>query len=335
MNMKGFLGVSLKKGAWIGKKTRGPVSATGRALRAIWPRLATICGLLPLLVGATWAAEPPGLVRDVGYTAAGGFPKNFRSTQDLSCLKSGSAVNLVGLPALRVAGCSVFTAAQLSKMLEYIPGPVTVFDLRQEEHIYINGYPFNLNRGPSRSSALPSHDAIVAYEAERANALALGSTVTFHDKHAKHDDENLAGLKSMTVVDAETERKLVKDEGAAYVRLTVKDGGLPTDAEVDRFIEAVRRMPRGDWALFHCQAGHGRTTRFMACYDMLRNARDVSLKDILSRQSLLLGSSDLLLSEGGKGGQKQAFFREFYRYAQANPDGRPQLWTEWLKTSQP
>lgn len=42
-------------------------------------------------------------------------------------------------------------------------------------------------------------------------------------------------------------------------------------------------------AAFHCEAGEGRTTAYMAMYDMMKNP-DVSLKDILYRQHLLGGN---------------------------------------------
>ena len=71
---------------------------------------------------------------------------------------------------------------------------------------------------------------------------------------------------------------------------------------------------------------------------MLRNAREVSLQDIANRQSALVGDYNVLAidsaAEGGKAGiteDRAAFVRAFYGYARANPDGRPQLWSEWLK----
>ncbi|MFZ1056194.1 MAG: hypothetical protein WAN79_11025, partial [Opitutaceae bacterium] len=109
------------------------------------------------------------------------------------------------------------------------------------------------------------------------------------------------------------------------------------DEEVDRFIAEVRKLPAGAWAHFHCRAGKGRTTTFMALYDMLRNARTVSLLDIDRRQSDLVGDYDLLGKEGETGARqgvaaaRAAFVRMFYDYAKANPDGRPLLWSEWLK----
>ena len=103
----------------------------------------------------------------------------------------------------------------------------------------------------------------------------------------------------------------------------------------------LRALPAGGWVHFHCRAGKGRTTTFIALYDMLRNAGTVSLKDIVARQSDLIGGYDVLAPEPGgdfepwKAGvtsDRVAFVTAFYNYARANPNGSPLLWSEWLKT---
>jgi hypothetical protein len=75
----------------------------------------------------------------------------------------------------------------------------------------------------------------------------------------------------------------------------------------------------------------------MVLYDMLRNATHLSLEDIVRRQKLLGYDYDVL-QPGEDGGWKTpyaedraALVRAFYKYAQANPGGWPQLWSEWLK----
>jgi len=72
-------------------------------------------------------------------------------------------------------------------------------------------------------------------------------------------------------------------------------------------------------------------------YDMLRNASLVSLEDIVERQKILSRGYDVLQpDEPGNwkapyAADRAAFIRAFYEYARANPNGRPQLWSEWLK----
>ena len=142
--------------------------------------------------------------------------------------------------------------------------------------------------------------------------------------------------ETIVVVHPATERETVEAAGASYVRITVADHARPDDGAVDRFIAAVRTLPADGWVFFHCRAGRGRTTTFMALYDMLRNARQVSLEDIAKRQELLGNDYDVLQpADAGTAkapyvADRIAFVRAFYDYAKANPNGKPQTWTEWL-----
>ena len=131
----------------------------------------------------------------------------------------------------------------------------------------------------------------------------------------------------------------MKGAGANYVRLTITDHARPLDDELDRFVLGVRALPENAWAHFHCEAGLGRTTTFMVLYDMLRNANRVSLEDIVRRQKILSDGYDVLQPAEPENWKapyatdRAAFVRKFYDYARANPNGRPRLWTEWLKAS--
>jgi protein-tyrosine phosphatase len=75
----------------------------------------------------------------------------------------------------------------------------------------------------------------------------------------------------------------------------------------------------------------------MVLYDMLRNANRVSLEDIVLRQKILSHGYDVLQPPEAEiwktpyAADRAAFVRAFYDYARANPNGRPQLWSEWLK----
>jgi len=78
-------------------------------------------------------------------------------------------------------------------------------------------------------------------------------------------------------------------------------------------------------------------TTFIVLYDMLRNANRVSLDDIVRRQKILSHLYDVLQpAQGGNWkapymADRAAFVRAFCHYVRVNPNGRPQLWSEWLK----
>ena len=290
----------------------------------------------------TPAADAPALVWDLDSSITKGF-RNFRTSNDpLVPNAAGVLPSAAGLALLHESGSSEFSVAGLKGMMAKFSGSVYVFDLRQEDHGFVNGLPVSWYATNNWANVGKSHELVVKEEAAKFDAMPSGCKVDITtDKVKKGDTSGAAQApKPETVQAAQTERNVVESLGASYVRLTVTDHCRPTDTEVDTFITEVRKLPENAWVHFHCRAGRGRTTTFMALYDMLRNASQVSLLDIDQRQSLLAGDYDLLGKEGeagAKGGvaaDRAAFVRAFYDYAKANPNGRPQLWSEWLK-SQP
>lgn len=81
-------------------------------------------------------------------------------------------------------------------------------------------------------------------------ALVERGVKTFVDLRAE------AGLKPPT--------KLLERKGARIVRIPMRDGQAPTDAQVERFLKVVERS-RGR-VYVHCMAGVGRTGTMVAAY---------------------------------------------------------------------
>ena len=283
-------------------------------------------------------ADSPTLIWDIDLKLANALPRNFRTTDDSLKESKGETLARTGLKDLRASGSGEFTPEGLKLLLARTRGPVTVFDLRQETHIFVNALPVSWYASRDWANVGRSQSAIVAGEAARVQSLKPGSGIAVRPGHpVKHGSANSVTPEQVTVERASTEQNIVEGAGAHYVRITATDHARPPDDEVDRFVLAVRELPEDAWAHFHCEAGLGRTTTFIVLYDMLRNANRMSLEDIVFRQKILSHGYDVLQpDEPGNwkapyAADRAAFVRAFYDYARANPNGRPQVWSEWLK----
>ena len=285
-------------------------------------------------------ADSAVAIWDIDLKLANALPRNFRTTDDPLKQNKGEKAATTGLSNLRASGSGEFTPQGLKLVLARTRGPVTIFDLRQETHIFVNDLPVSWYASRDWANVGRSQSAIETDEAARVQSLKPGSEIDIRPAQAvKKDNGGSATPERVTVKSARTERDIAEGAGANYVRLTVTDHARPLDDEVDRFVLAVRALPENAWAHFHCEAGRGRTTTFMVLYDMLRNASRVSMEDIVRRQKILGYDYDVL--QPSKPGDwrvpytedRTAFVRAFSDYARANPNGRPQLWSEWLQSS--
>jgi protein-tyrosine phosphatase len=305
----------------------------------LWP----LCFLASDLTQRNQPVPPPDapvLIWDIDLKLAKDPPRNWRTTDDpLTPAASEAPPAILGLRDLRASGSGEFTPEGLELVLTRTRGPVTIFDLRQETHIFVNDLPVSWYASRDWANVGRTESDIEANEAARVASLKPGSKIDVRPGHpVKHGNASSVPPQQVTVERASIERDVVQSAGASYVRITVTDHTRPLDNEVDRFILAVRAFPENAWAHFHCEAGLGRTTTFMVLYDMLRNASRVSLDDIVQRQKILSHGYDVLQPDepsnwkGPYAAERAEFIRAFYDYARANVNGRPLLWSEWLKS---
>src|SRR5437762_12284132 len=85
--------------------------------------------------------DPPVLIWDIDLKLANALPRNFRTTNDSLKENKGETPSTTGLSDLRASGSGEVTPESLKLVLTRTRGPVTVFDLRQETHVFVNDMP--------------------------------------------------------------------------------------------------------------------------------------------------------------------------------------------------
>ena len=137
-----------------------------------------------------------------------------------------------------------------------------------------------------------------------------------------------------------TEQQIAKEVGCKYIRFPTTDHVRPRDEEVDGFVAVdlteTKRAP-SLWWHFHCRGGDGRTTTFLAMHDIIRNAPQVTVDDILLRQ-YLLGGVPLYGTPPKPTGyeypfavEREDFIRRFYDYVcAAKPRAFEMSWSAWV-----
>lgn len=275
------------------------------------------------------------------------LPRNFRTANsayrtDADPKKAGEGFernpSRKGLATLYASGSAEFSVKEFDKMVpvlkEQAKGPIYIVDLRQESHGLINGTAVSWygerdwgNLGKSKKAALRD---------ERARLKAVrGKDVTMAKLGKDKKPVNPVTVKAESVM---TEEQLVKSRGLRYFRIAATDHVWPSAENIDAFIRFTRKLPKNAWLHFHCQAGQGRTTAYMAMYDMMKNP-DLSLGTILSRQYLIGNNYVAYRVAAPKDGdwkaayynQKADMVAKFYRYVQEqHADGFRMSWSKWL-----
>jgi hypothetical protein len=229
-------------------------------------------GLVPRLARAlSGAASAP---RPIPATNGDDLPPGaLRLESDFRAGESGFH-HFRALPSLSASASSQFSRQGLRSILAELEkagvpkSRVVVIDLRQESHgLDAHGDPVEWMGTHNQANDGKSDDAELADEAQRLGGI--GGT---------------------------GEAELCRQEGVRSIRLPVTDHCAPAAATVDRFLALAEKLrAEGAWVHFHCKAGKGRTTTFMAMWEMLAaDPRTLDAAAVLRHQRAV-GGSDLLV----------------------------------------
>lgn len=292
--------------------------------------------VISMTQSVVWAKHnEPLLVLDMYNISQ--LPKNFRTSSNV--YPDVKYVNWTGLADLHIAGGAQYSVLSLHKILEYLHDPViTIIDLRQESHGFLDGNAISWYGPHDAANAGKTPEQIEDDQSDRLDELEATAKVRVYEIIKKNSAEVIQIIKPIVVP---TRRVFSEEELAVffqipYERIYVQDFHAPSAKQVDRFIEIVKAIPQGEWVYFHCRAGVGRTTTFMAMYDMMHNAKQVSFNDILDRQRLIGGKDMSDMPNRWKWKYKFAverlkFLKRFYKYTRTNQDDFKTSWSEWTK----
>ena len=321
--------------------------------RKMWMSLCAaallVLGAVLGMAGRASAADAPPRMRNAGYIwridadDVRGLPRNFRTMEDefhapyKKDMDDSYVPTREGLERLHASGSGEFSASGLQSLMETLAKktqmPICIVDLREESHGFFDGIAVSWYGEHDWGNVGLTQEEALADEAERIHGAAGKMTAVAH----LGGEKNPLDEHEIFVEEAQTEKELVEAAGLRYKRIAATDHIWPSPAAVDEFVQFYKSMPEDVWLHFHCQAGEGRTTEFLAMYDILKNPA-VSLQDILYRQGLLGGSYVAHVEPAGSTYWKVPYYAEkakhialFYRYVQENEGaGFAVSWSDWL-----
>ena len=270
-------------------------------------------------------------------------PRNFRmASDDWRVEPEDEPPTRQGLDNLRISGSAQCTAAGFASLYTKLsaavaaPGaPIYDVDLRQESHGFADGLPVSWHKKNNLANEGKTPEEVALDEEERLADLA-GVTTTFVPK-GKSDKSRFEAV-TLTPENVQTEKDVVEALGFRYVRFYVTDRTQPDTETIEAFLDFVDSLPRDAWLHFHCRAGHGRTTTFMAMYDMIRNP-GIPAETIIERQHLI-GGADLtaMKDEEWKNErivQRLETLKLFSEYVRARHAGETTLrWGAWIEEAE-
>lgn len=226
------------------------------------------------------------------------------------------------LPALNISGSAQFKPSQLENLKKSINVLDTyIIDLRQESHGFLNDDAVSfyspiklLNNGFDSEETLTR---------EKADFISIKPGIV----------ENIftefgSFLKVITVEKSQIEINVVKNASLNYVLFSTRDGFIPAPEMVDSFVAFVVKTPPTTHLHFHCDNGEGRTTMYLAMFQMMKESSKKTLNKILAEQ--LQAGGIVLTTER----IRAEFLECFYAYTVENaPTNFKTPFSKWIQSN--
>ncbi len=258
------------------------------------------------------------------------MPRNWRTTQ---LLAKHYKKDTTGLKELWISTSSEPNPKQfthIKKKIERLTknrvSKIIDVDLREETHGYLNGVHLSLRTYDNKANFELPYSKILAQENAFIQQLQESSEAIpiLLKQHFKEKNINI--FQTVKVKSASTEQETVEKIGLQYERILVTDHLAPRPEQVKKFVELVDSLPQNAWIHVHCSAGKGRSTTFMAMYDMLKNAKSVSFEDIIQRQAAYFPYYNLANVErtdpkrADASKKRYEFLKSFYQFSRNRTD---------------
>ena len=111
------------------------------------------------------------------------IPKNFRKSSNLLNTQNNKNLNLSGLNTLNISGSQQFSEYNLPLVINSIETslPITVIDLRQESHGFINGIPVSWANTKNDANIGLTKNQVLLDENSKLNSIKLNVPITFYN----------------------------------------------------------------------------------------------------------------------------------------------------------
>lgn len=271
------------------------------------------------------------------------LPKHFRIISAPSPSLTSEPFVRKGLKGLQASGSAQFDNENFKHMITKINHPhIMIVDLRKESHGLLDGFPIswfgyrnweNKGKSPKEVTAIEKKLINDLNQRYHLNCKNLAKTYV----KSENGTESIFTAEPILFTKmAVTEKFFVRKLGHKYSRFYVLDESPPDDIQIDKFVRLFKTLAKNTWLHFHCHDGHGRTTSFLAMYDMIHNAKKVTLQDILQRQKLMNGADLLNVTRNEPwrdtlSRERIQVLEDFYQYAR-DPNGYEKCsWLTWRK----